>query len=152
HSDDCTFGYTNGYYAVTANENQSPWRTRIGSFKFPNCGAVASGADLSVTKTDSPDPVIVGGNLTYHITATNNGPDPAAAVTLSDPLPATTTLVSVTPGSPTCTGTTTITCNLGTMSAGANTSVDIVVSTSQTGTLTNTASVSTTSTDPNLAK
>lgn len=31
--DDCTFWYTNEYYAVTGNM----WRTRIGSFTFPGC-------------------------------------------------------------------------------------------------------------------
>jgi hypothetical protein len=32
--DDCTFWYTNEYYAATGTFN---WRTRIGSFKFPGC-------------------------------------------------------------------------------------------------------------------
>jgi len=35
-SDDCTFWYTNQYYS--SNSDRS-WNTRIGSFKFPNCGA-----------------------------------------------------------------------------------------------------------------
>ena len=34
--DDCTFWYTQEYYAVTGSFN---WRTRIGSFKFPGCVA-----------------------------------------------------------------------------------------------------------------
>jgi hypothetical protein len=34
-TDDCTFWYTTEYYAATST---SGWRTRIGSFKFPNCG------------------------------------------------------------------------------------------------------------------
>ncbi|MSV34965.1 MAG: hypothetical protein EXQ47_05125 [Bryobacterales bacterium] len=33
-SDDCTFWYTTEYYAASAAFN---WRTRIASFKFPNC-------------------------------------------------------------------------------------------------------------------
>ncbi|HYP38757.1 MAG TPA: S-layer homology domain-containing protein [Chloroflexia bacterium] len=33
-TDDCTFWYTTEYYSVTALRS---WRTRIGSFKFPNC-------------------------------------------------------------------------------------------------------------------
>jgi len=32
--DDCTFWYTQEYYATTSAKN---WRTRIGNFKFPNC-------------------------------------------------------------------------------------------------------------------
>jgi hypothetical protein len=32
--DDCTFWYTNQYYATTGDN----WQTRIGSFKFPGCG------------------------------------------------------------------------------------------------------------------
>ena len=35
-SDDCTFWYTQEYYAVTGSFN---WATRIGSFKFDSCGA-----------------------------------------------------------------------------------------------------------------
>jgi uncharacterized repeat protein (TIGR01451 family) len=38
---------------------------------------VFAAADLSITKTDSPDPVTAGTNLTYTITANNAGPDPA---------------------------------------------------------------------------
>ena len=34
--DDCTFWYTNQYYATTSS---STWRTRISSFKFPSCSA-----------------------------------------------------------------------------------------------------------------
>ena len=33
-SDDCTFWYTNQYLATNGSFN---WRTRIASFKFPNC-------------------------------------------------------------------------------------------------------------------
>ncbi len=58
-------------------------------------GAAGSSADLSVTKTDSPDPVNAGSNITYTITATNSGPDSASTVSLSDTLPAGTTFVSL---------------------------------------------------------
>jgi uncharacterized repeat protein (TIGR01451 family) len=51
-------------------------------------------ADLSVTKAASPDPVTAGDNLTYTVTVTNNGPDTATSVTLTDNLPAETTFVS----------------------------------------------------------
>ncbi|HEY3582719.1 MAG TPA: Ig-like domain-containing protein, partial [Pyrinomonadaceae bacterium] len=57
---------------------------------------LTASADVSVTKTDSPDPVVVNGNITYTITVTNNGPSDAQSLSLSDAVPANTTLVSVT--------------------------------------------------------
>ena len=36
--DDCTFWYTQEYYATTSSSN---WRTRIGNFKFTRCGVAA---------------------------------------------------------------------------------------------------------------
>jgi uncharacterized protein len=55
--------------------------------------------DLSLTMTDSPDPVTAGSNLTYTITATNNGPDAASNATWTDTLPASMTFVSLTSAS-----------------------------------------------------
>src|SRR5215468_10529784 len=55
---------------------------------------VAPTADLSITKTASPDPVTTGDDVTYTVTVTNNGPDPATSVVVTDNLPAETTFVS----------------------------------------------------------
>jgi hypothetical protein len=52
-------------------------------------------ADLSVTKTDSPDPVTAGTNLTYTITVSNAGPDAATNASWNDTLPTGTTFVSL---------------------------------------------------------
>ena len=49
--------------------------------------AVVAGADLSVTKSDSPDPVLVGDPLAYTVTVANNGPAEATGVVLTDTLP-----------------------------------------------------------------
>jgi uncharacterized repeat protein (TIGR01451 family) len=51
-------------------------------------------ADLSITKAASPEPVVTGSDVTYTITLTNNGPNAAQSVTVSDNLPTQTTLVS----------------------------------------------------------
>jgi uncharacterized repeat protein (TIGR01451 family) len=51
-------------------------------------------ADLAITKSGSPDPVLTGSDLTYTVSVTNNGPDTATAVTVTDNLPAETTFVS----------------------------------------------------------
>jgi uncharacterized repeat protein (TIGR01451 family)/CSLREA domain-containing protein len=46
-------------------------------------------ADLSVeAKADGPDPVTVGGRLTYTIVIRNNGPDQVNGVTMADAVPA----------------------------------------------------------------
>jgi uncharacterized repeat protein (TIGR01451 family) len=112
--------------------------------------------DMSVTKTDSPDPVARGGTLTYHMTVTNNGmptmPATTSGVTLTDVLPPGVTFVSATPSSGTCSGTSTVVCKLGIFPSGATATVDIVVTAPNTsGTLTNTATVAAATTDPTLA-
>ncbi len=53
--------------------------------------------DLTITKSDDPDPVITGENLTYTLTVGNNGPDAAYGVTVTDFLPPGTTFVSAEP-------------------------------------------------------
>ncbi len=51
--------------------------------------AAPGDADLAITKTDSPDPVVQGNSLTYTITVTNNnGPLAATNVVVTDNLPA----------------------------------------------------------------
>jgi hypothetical protein len=47
-SDDCTFWYTQEYYATTGSFN---WRTRVGNFKFPGC---SSPPPPTFTPTASP--------------------------------------------------------------------------------------------------
>lgn len=49
---------------------------------------------LGLTKSDSPDPVSSGANLTYTLTATNNGPSNSTNTVITDPLPTGLTFVS----------------------------------------------------------
>lgn len=102
--------------------------------------------DVVVTMTDSPDPVSFGSNLTYTITLKNIGEVAATGVTLTDTLPAGTTLVSANSTAGTCSGTTTITCGLGTLTGGTTITVTIVV-TPPAGTITNTATATLNETD-----
>jgi uncharacterized repeat protein (TIGR01451 family) len=111
----------------------------------------ATSANLSVTKTASPNPAIVGASLTYRIIVTNNGPSPATNATLTDPLPAGPLFVSATPTQGTCSGTTTITCNFGNLAKGSSVTANIVVTPQATGQLSNTASVNAGETDPDAA-
>jgi len=78
-------------------------------------------ADLSVTKVDLPDPIIVGETLLYQIVVTNSGPSDAQAVIISDILDMATAFAGATPG---CThdGASAgglVTCTLGGLAAGA---------------------------------
>src|SRR5512139_1735033 len=113
--------------------------------------------DLSITKTDSPDPVVEGNNLTYTIRVTNNGTGGTADaenVVLTDSLPASKDVdfVSATSTAGTCKWTgDTVTCELGTVTAGGNQTVTIVVKAKKSGTLSNTASVASLLTDTNGA-
>ena len=59
--------------------------------------------DLSITKTDSADPVNPGDPLTYTLAFTNHGPSDVTGVTVVDTLPAGVTFVSSVPGAPACT-------------------------------------------------
>ena len=59
-------------------------------------------ADLSVTISDSPDPVTVGNSLTYTITVSNNGPLTSTAVSLTSPLLESVTYISATPTQGSC--------------------------------------------------
>lgn len=109
-------------------------------------------ADLSVTKTDSPDPVSRGDTLTYSIVVSNQGPASAAAVQLTDALPASVRFVSVTSTAGSCSEADgTVTCSLGDLANGGSVTVTITVTARRDGTVTNTAQVSSLSPDPNLA-
>ena len=109
-------------------------------------------ADLSVTKSDSPDPVSKGAALTYSIVVTNNGPGSAAGVQLSDSLPANVQFVSAASTAGSCAQTgSTVACNLGNLSNGASVTVTLIVTPKKAGTLTNTVHVSSSASDPNEA-
>jgi uncharacterized repeat protein (TIGR01451 family) len=108
--------------------------------------------DVSITKTDSADPVNVGDNITYTVMVTNNGPDNATGVSVMDTLPAGVNFVSATPSQGMCAEAAgLVTCNLGTLNAMANATVSIVVTTTANGILTNTVTVSADGIDTNPA-
>ncbi len=118
--------------------------------------AVVNGADLSLTKTDSPDPVRTGQSLTYTLTAHNSGPLPAASVSVTDELPKNTSFGTATTTQGSCSFTQPakriVTCALGTLPRDATATITIVVQPpSKKTTITNTASASATTSDPNPA-
>jgi uncharacterized repeat protein (TIGR01451 family) len=104
-----------------------------------------------------------GGNVSYSITVTNNGPGDAQSVTLADALPDGTAFVSAaetagpafTCTTPSSGGTGTVSCSIDTLSAGQSATFQVVLqvlSGTPLGTvLTNTAAVTTTTRDTNPA-
>jgi len=115
-------------------------------------------ADLSVTKVDTPDPVVAGTNLSYAITVTQSGPDAASSVTVSDTLPAGTTFVSLTsaPGwsctTPAIGAGGTVSCSIATLpvgSAGFSLLVNVDAAVASGTVLSNTATVAASTADSN---
>jgi uncharacterized repeat protein (TIGR01451 family) len=98
-------------------------------------------SDLSLTKRANAVRVSVGAQFTYVVSVSNAGPDDAAGVVVTDPLPSGLTLVSVTSTQGDCSGTDTITCNLGTLANGASAEITLTVQAESEGDLVNQATV-----------
>lgn len=103
-------------------------------------------ASISAGVVRSPS----GGEITYSIQVKNNGPEHAGGVTLSDPLPAGSTLISAGSSQGSCTGTSTVSCSIGGLVSGASASLTIKVKVGF-GTFANTATVSSLAIDNNKA-
>jgi uncharacterized repeat protein (TIGR01451 family) len=110
--------------------------------------SVASSADLSVTISDTPDPVVAGAPLAYTITVRNDGPSVALASTLDLVLSAGVSLVNVTSSIGTCSGN--LSCSFGDLPVGAevNITVNVTVAETSRGTLSAGATVSSSTPDP----
>ncbi|HEV2697547.1 MAG TPA: C25 family cysteine peptidase, partial [Terriglobales bacterium] len=109
------------------------------------------GADLSITKSGSPNPVLKNGTLTYTLTVTNNGPQQATGVIVADTLPSQVSFVSATSSQGSCTQFAgLVTCNVGTMNDLATVTITIVTTAVTPSEATNTAVVSAATTDPDL--
>ena len=91
--DDCTFWYTQEYYAQTGS---APWQTRVGSFKLRDCSSPA-------TPTPGPSPTPSPTALPPSPTATSfpPSPTPTSIPATATPIPTATSI----PPSPTPTAT-----------------------------------------------
>ncbi|MGH2490352.1 MAG: hypothetical protein ACRDF9_02485, partial [Candidatus Limnocylindria bacterium] len=124
---------------------------------------VNASADLVIVKSDSPDPVTAGSDVTYTLTVANAGPSDAQSVTLSDTVPAGTTFISFaqtvgpifTCTTPAAGGMGTVGCSAVTVAAGASAAflfvVNVIASTPAGATISNTATVGASTSDPDLA-
>jgi uncharacterized repeat protein (TIGR01451 family) len=141
----------------------------------PNCSnntasssvivASPSQADVSIVKTAAPEPVTQGTNLTYTLMVSNAGPAVAQNVSISDNIPSTTSFVSTSTPQGSCSttainvttpyaSTLQVNCSLGSIGVGQDVVVTINVTAatfSASSLTTNTATVTSTTSDPNLA-
>lgn len=110
-------------------------------------------ANLSLAMTDSPDPAVMGSNVTYTLTVANAGPVTATAVSLTVRPNSSFRIVSITPSQGSCgapDAVNTFTCNLGSIGMGANARVTVVATMPQaTGSLLSDAFVTGHEFDPN---
>jgi uncharacterized repeat protein (TIGR01451 family) len=129
----------------------------FGAFVFANVGSAAPAgtANLKISKSDSPDPVRVGSQLTYTIGVENLGPEPATNVIVTDNLPRGVDLVSATGPSGNCTVQAgKVSCAFGSLKpvgvnyGGAQATATIVVVPRSPGTIRNTATVKADQKDP----
>lgn len=123
---------------------------------------VGAQADLSVTSTDSPDPVLAGRPLTYTVRVSNAGPSTAVGVKLVDVLPGAVdfTSATVTTGSGSCVLVTIpvdppskqVECELGTMAPASGPTTVVIATRVQSGTpagaIADNASVTSSTPDP----
>lgn len=109
-----------------------------------------AGADVSITKTDSIDPVAFGQRFDYILTVRNQGPAPATDVVIRDTLPAGLTFVAAAGAGLSCTGGATVECRAAApLAPGAQLVATVTVDApSVSGTVVNEATVSTSANDP----
>ena len=157
---------------VVASPAAGLWQARVsvlntdGTIRLPLGGTqryslagVTKGADLSISKSASPDPAVPGEKLTYTINVTNAGPEGATGIEVKDTLPEQATFTAAVPDVCVESPTDTLTCDLGDAAYDATVELTIEVmldsdtasaSTQRPMTVTNTAVVTSTSVDPDL--
>jgi uncharacterized repeat protein (TIGR01451 family) len=129
----------------------------IAVLAFANVGSAQEpgSSNLRITKSDSPDPVPVGSQLTYTIGVENLGPTPATGVTVTDNLPKDVDLVSASgPSGPCAVQGGKLTCEIGALApvgvnyGGSPATVTVVVVPRRSGSIRNTATVKGDQKDP----
>lgn len=113
-------------------------------------GPPLQGADLSISKTDSADPVAYGERFSYTLTVRNLGPAAASGVIVRDPLPAGLAFVSAAGTGLACTGGANIVCTAAaSLPSGQQLTVLVTVDAPATaGSITNEATVESSTSDP----
>jgi uncharacterized repeat protein (TIGR01451 family) len=114
-----------------------------------NATGTGPGADLTVSNSAPPGPLLSGDPLTYTVTVANEGPDPATGVRLTVPLPGGVAFQSATAGCALDSGA--VSCPLGTIGSGSSSVITIDATAQAPSTVTTVATASATSFDPDCS-
>ena len=127
-------GLTNNYARVSGSE-YDPDTSNNSDIVYTT---ILAGVDLEITKSDDPDPVIAGEDLTYNVTVTNHGPHDATGVYVIELRASGVTYKSGTPSQGTYNISTGI-WDIGNMGSGNSTTLILVVTVNSytTGTISN---------------
>ncbi|MXV53266.1 DUF11 domain-containing protein [Pedobacter sp. HMF7647] len=154
-NDDVSIPTISNQALVTVDTQTFPTGTKSdGSNQDPVITPVQNLADLSIVKTQAAEKIYIGDQFEYQLTVTNNGPDDARNVTITDVLPLQVDYIPL-PTSPRQVNydpaTRTLIWILGTLGSGESTSAGITVQARLQGTAMNTATISTTDQDPEIS-
>ncbi len=146
-TDDCTFWYTNEYIPSNGSFN---WKTRIASFKFPNCGSTgtndfsisANPTSLTIAQgssgTSTISTAVTSGSAgTVNLTASVSPAGPTASLNPTSVTAGGSSTLTVTVGSTVATGTYTVTVTGTEGSATHSTTVTVTVTASGGSGITN---------------
>lgn len=115
-----------------------------------NVNAVDPAADVQLSLSDSPDPVLISQAITYSIVVTNRGPNVASNLVVSDVLPASLRFVSAQSSHGTCSNEgNSVGCTIPEVAPGDRPVITIVATALTVGTVGNGASVTLQPVDPN---
>lgn len=136
---------------VRGNGNATTWGTSTSADGY-TLGISLLESDLAVTKTVNKFVAVPGTNVTFTITATNNGPSHSANTKVTDLLPSGYTFVSATPSTGSY-NSSTGEWAIGTLNAGASATMTLVatVKSTVTGNYDNGASITGDNSDPDLS-
>ncbi|MFZ1983427.1 MAG: SdrD B-like domain-containing protein [Desulfatitalea sp.] len=138
---------------ASASVTSSSGDTNADNNSLSQTTTIDDGADLVLTKSGLPNPVIAGANVSWTVSATNQGPNDAENITVTDTLPVNMTYASASGSGWSCSQAgQSVTCTRASLANGASApDITIVASVSGavSGTLTNTVTAVADTDDPN---